>query len=270
MELGFASVDQLCAQVGFKDVQPVIDLSKVTFIRPFGLIYLGMFLRHHNALGKSFKVITPPENSAAYKYLATQNFWERFNFNPDTIAKQKILRCKNCTSLNDIVDIQKREYIAEDVGRDVLNVLHDNHVLFAEMITEVVSELVDNFACHSKQNLAALMMQCYPGLHEVVIAVGDCGIGIRESLASSKKYEYLKTKHHYEAILQAFEPLVTRKREGGTGLTMVRDNVISRGGTVVLSSGDEYVRINKKETVYGKMSYDLSGVQIQVVFPEGS
>jgi len=269
MELGFTTVDQVCAQVDFKDNLSIIDLSQVSFIRPFGLIYLGMFLRHHNALGKSFRVIPPPQNSNAQKYLTTQNFWERFNFNPDTVAKQSILRCKNCTSLNDVIDIQNRGYIAEDVASDVLKVLQDNRILPAEMITEIVSELVDNFACHSKQNLAALMMQYYPTLHEVVIAIGDCGIGIRSSLASNAKYKYLKVKHHYEAILQAFEPLVTCKQEGGTGLTMVRESVIDSGGYLILTSGDEYVRINEKETVYGTMAYNLTGVQIQVVFPEG-
>lgn len=270
MELGFATVDQVCTKVDLTSTKPVIDLSYVTFVRPFGLIYLGMFLRYHNSKGKTFSVLTPPPHSDVHKYLDTQNFWNRFNFNADTDDGSSVLQCKNCTSLNDIVDIQNREYIAEDVAEDVLKVLQDNGIQQASMITEVVSELVDNFACHSKQNMAALMMQYYPKLHEVVIAIGDCGIGIRASLSSNTKYTHLQSARHYEAILQAFEPLVTCKQEGGTGLTMVRENVIDGGGYLILSSGDEYVRINKYGTKYGTMSHNLSGVQIEIVFLEGN
>lgn len=53
------------------------------------------------------------------------------------------------------------------------------------------------------------------------------------------------------------------------GLTEVMDTVNNLGGQLVLSSGDEYVIINAHQVAYGKMAYDLPGVQIEVSLPVG-
>ena len=103
-------------------------------------------------------------------------------------------------------------------------------------------------------------------MHRAILGVGDCGIGIRASLSSNPKYGYLANRSHHEAILKAFEQLVSCKLEGGTGLTMVRDSVINYDGYLILASGDEYVRINRNRTEYGSMAYNLPGVQIELSF----
>jgi hypothetical protein len=78
----------MCAGVDLTASQPLLDLSQLTSFRPFAVIYLGMFLRHHNSCGKSFRVILP-SNATAEDYLSRQNFWERFNFNPKLIEEEK-------------------------------------------------------------------------------------------------------------------------------------------------------------------------------------
>lgn len=266
MELSFYNVDKFCAAVDLASETPVIDLSLVTFFKPFALIYLGMFLRFHNSKGKAFAV-KGPKDQPAHSYLTMQNFWARFNFNPDVINAKNLYRFTNRTSLNDIADIEKRDRIAEDITREVLFVLHANAVPRANIIAELVSELVDNFACHSQRTLAAITMQYYPNMHRTVFVVGDCGIGIRESLSSNPKHSHLAHCDHHQAMLEAFEPLVSRKPEGGTGLTMVRDSVIDYDGYLILTSGDEYVKIDRNRTEYGSMAYDLPGVQIELSFP---
>lgn len=266
MELNFYNVDQLCATVDLADEKPTIDLSQITFFKPFALVYLGMFLRLHNSNRKAFNVITP-KNQAAHDYLTTQNFCARFNFDPNVISAKNLRRFTNSTSLNDIADIEKRDGIAEDMAREVLLVLRGNAILLASVIAELASELVDNFARHSQRTLAAITMQYYPNMHRVILVVGDCGIGIRASLSSNPKYSYLLNRDHHEAILEAFEPLVSCKLEGGTGLTMVRDSVINYDGYLILASGDEYVKIDRNRTEYGAMAYDLPGVQIELSFP---
>jgi len=111
-------------------------------------------------------------------------------------------------------------------------------------------------------------MQYYPNREEVVLAIGDCGIGIRASLATNPKYSYLLGKPHHEAALKAFEPLVTRFAEGGTGLTEVQQGTVELGGTILFSTGDGYVRMSPTATEYGEMAFDLPGVQVQLSFPE--
>lgn len=271
MELGYNTVDALCSRVDLTQAKPILDLSQITFFRPFGLVYLGMFLRHHNSRGKTFTVL-PPTYAAARDYLTRQNFWERFNFPSKWIANERQRRRTTSTSLNDIVDIEQRDDIAEDVAESVLGVLRRNVVgLRASRVSELVSELVDNFAIHSEQPLAVFTMQYYPNMHETVLAVGDCGIGIRTSLCRNPVFAHLSSHPHYRAAVKAFEPLVSCRGEGGTGLTEVRDGIVELGGRLILSTGDGYVRIDRTgEFRYGRMSYDMAGVQVQLAFPDGS
>jgi len=268
VNLDFWCVDQLCSGIDCSEERPVIDLSSVTFFRPFSLVYLGMFLRYHNNNGKGFDIVAP-NNSAARSYLAGQNFWERFNFNPDVIEKEKLIRFTNYTSLNDIVDVEKRPYIAEDIATGVSKVLRNNHArVKVSLVAELVCELVDNFAIHSKETLAVVAMQYYPNLHRVILAVGDCGIGIRSSLSSNPIYSHLADSPHWEVALKSFEPLVSRIPGCGTGLTEVRDGTIDLGGRLTLATGDGYVIIGQDGIQYGQMSYDLSGVQVEFSLPE--
>lgn len=268
MELSFVTVDNVCAAAISADEEPSIDLSRVTFFRPFALVYLGMFLRYHNSCGRNCCVV-PPNNLLARNYLARQQFWERFNFSADVIEMENLRRFTTSTSLNDIVDIEKRDYIAEDIADGVKRVLRTNHVrVNSAEIAGLVCELVDNFSRHSERELAAFHMQYYPNRRQIALAFGDCGIGIRESLASNPTYAHLASRPHSEAALKAFEPLVSRASEGGTGLTEVKDGVMSLNGNMVFSTGNGYVRINNAEIQYGEMMYDLPGVQIGLSFLE--
>lgn len=270
MRLKFLSVDRFCNDINMAGDNPVIDLSNVTFIDTFALVYLGMFLRYHNSQGKSFEVVVP-QNTAVRSYLARQNFWSRFNFSPETITAENLNRFTNSTSLNDIVDIEKRERIAEDIMLKILNVLRRNCVsVNTSLVAELICEIVDNFAMHSECALATVAMQYYPNLHRIVIAVGDCGIGIRASLISNPKYSYMMNSPHCEVALKAFEPLVSRLSEGGTGLMEARDGTLELGGVLTLATGDGYVIIRKGGYNFGRMAYDLTGVQMSFSIPERS
>ena len=265
VNLTFWNVDGVLSQVDLDAERPLVDLSQVTFFEPFALVYLGMYLRHFNGLGKTFRVSTP-EVQEARQYLARVRFWQRFNFSVKTIKQLSLVRFTSSTSLNDIVDIEKTETIAEDVSEAILKVLHQNTVrVNRTLIAELVAELVDNFAQHSKTSLAACAMQYYPRLRRVVFAIGDCGVGIRASLSSNARYADLGQRPHHEAALRAFDPLVSRRPEGGTGLA---EGVADEGGELVLATGDGYVRMIGGRTQIGYQNFDLPGVQIEISFPE--
>lgn len=112
------------------------------------------------------------------------------------------------------------------------------------------------------------MIQRYPRIHRVDLAFGDCGVGIRASLAGTERFGYLSDQPHWEAALQAFEPGVTSKREGGFGLTDVRETINVLNGHLALATGDGWVQVSGGETRHGQMAYDLPGVQIELSFPE--
>ena len=266
MQLSYENVGDFCSRVDLHQQKPVIDLSGVSFIQPFALVYLGMFLRLHNSSGTNFNLIVPNEQFAR-EYLATQNFWARFNFDPEIIEAEKLHRFTSSTSLNDIVDIENRPYIGEDIASAVRELLISNEVkVDVDEIEELVSELIDNFERHSTDNLAVFTMQGNP--RRLVIALGDCGIGIRASLVQNPRHEHLANQPDHEAIRKAFEPLVSAKLEGGTGLTDAKSTIGRYGGALTLMSGNGYFRLTPDgREIANRASYDLPGVQIELTIP---
>jgi anti-sigma regulatory factor (Ser/Thr protein kinase) len=268
--LTWQNVAHRCSLVDFSAEPVVLNLSDVTFIEPFAVIYLGMFLRANATTDRELSVIAPA-SPAVCNYLSSQNFWERFNFDPESVKRASLRRTMNSTSLNDIIDIERRPNIGEEVSEAVLRLLHTSTIQVEnEEIAIQVSELADNFAQHSGEALSACMIQCYPNLHAVRVAIGDCGIGIRANLSSVDQYAHLADQPHHETAIQAFEPLVTSKNEGGTGLTDIRDAIMDLGpcGHLVLATGDGYYRISRGHVFAGRMQYDLSGVQVELTFYE--
>jgi hypothetical protein len=269
--LTFFNVDRLCASADLRTTPAVIDLSGVNFFEPFALIYLGMFLRHHNSRGITFDVI-PPADPNARGYLTRQNFWQRFNFDPATLTPDLLHRMTTSTSLNDIVDIEPRPYIAEEVAQAVVEVLCPGSVpriaVEVGIVGEMVSELVDNFAEHAQGPLAAFTMQLYPNGRRFDLAIGDCGVGIRGSLAGNPQYAHVASLPHHEVALLAFHPGVTAKQSGGgTGLWDVRDAVRRLSGVLRLATGDGYVQARGDQMKRGSMQFDLAGVQIEISIP---
>lgn len=147
MSLTYHTVDSLCGSVDLTMPTPLIDMSHVTFIEPFALIYLGMFISHHNNRGLYFEV-EPPQSEKVKDYLDSQNFWKRCNIRtprrphaPMTVAQ--------LTSFNDIVHIKRNRNVAEDIENRVQNLLWASSFrLDISLVVELVGELVDNFARH--------------------------------------------------------------------------------------------------------------------------
>jgi hypothetical protein len=173
VKLHFANVPQFCASIKLTEEKPLIDLTALDFIEPSALVYLGVFLRHFNSAGKYFRV-NPPTDHKVRKYLADQHFWDRFNFAPAIIVREDQLRTFTpSTSPGDILDIEKSEDIAERVAMEVFRILEFHP--HANRIGEIVSELVDNFAVHSRGPLAVFAMQWYPRAKRAVLAI-DYGL----------------------------------------------------------------------------------------------
>ena len=125
--MNLSTVGELCSLVHLDDQKPTVDLSNISFVEPFGLVYLGMFLRHFNSLGKFFNIITPRSRQVT-QYLESQRFWGRYNIAATSTDSQPLQGHARFTSLNDIVEIENNQYIAENVGDMVGDILRKNSV----------------------------------------------------------------------------------------------------------------------------------------------
>jgi hypothetical protein len=184
-------------------------------------------------------LLVPPSSPEARRYLARQNFWRRFNFNQDSLDDKDLRRFSTSTSLDDIVDIERRPFIAEEIGQAVHDILWREQVnVDRAQVGEILSELVDNFAQHSGDLLGVVAMQFYPRAGRIRIAIGDCGMGIRASLSKNPQYATLASQPHKIAAEKAFEPGVSRKQEGGTGLTEAEDGIRALNGVLTPATGN--------------------------------
>jgi hypothetical protein len=204
-------------------------------------------------------------------YLTKQRFWDRFNFNADTLPPQYRTRLVTTTSLGDIIDIERRDGIAEEVAGSVMELLSNEQVsVDLEMVGEIVIELVQNFADHSRRTFAAFAAQWFPNRKRLDLVVADCGVGIRASLASNPKFAHVASMPHSDVAALAFEAEVTARRGGGgTGLTVVRDYAKRLGAILRLSTFDGFVVLGPATGYRGRMAHDLPGVQVDVRIPTG-
>ncbi|MGE3703579.1 MAG: hypothetical protein AB7G08_33370, partial [Hyphomicrobiaceae bacterium] len=115
--------------------------------------------------------------------------------------------------------------------------------------------------------LGVCTAQWYPRMGRLSIAIGDCGIGIRESLSQNPEHREVASMSHARAAALAFTPLVSRKHEGGMGLAEVAQSVAEEGGGLILATGDGYITSNSRQRKLGTQSIDLPGVQVEISFP---
>jgi hypothetical protein len=267
-----SNIGAFCADVDLTSERPVVDLSNVGWIDPFPLIYLGLFLRYHNKRGKYFKVRKAPYGHGISNYLARMRFCERFNFSAEAIKRERLHHLESSTSLNDVVDIESSEDVGEEVARLVVEVLLEaGHSVRGghAALDVIVDELVDNFARHSQESLAAFMMQWFPSKRYVSLALGDCGLGMKSTLLRNSDYEHLAESCDAEAITLSLQPLVSCRGSalGGTGLTDVKETVLACGGSLFLASGSDYAMIQGDQIRTGHMGFTLPGVQLEARLP---
>lgn len=266
--LSFFSISQRVASLDWTQERIRLDLREITFLQPFAVVYLGMVLRYHNSHGKFFD-IGLPDNQKVRNYLRRHNFYERFNFNPQVIDEENLRRIEKSSSLNDILDITPDPYLGEEVSRRVFELLHDNRVqIETSVVSEHIAEVVDNFSNHARERLGAFLVQYFPNARSFRVAIGDTGVGIRGSLSENPRFRHLQNKEASKALAKAFEPLVSRRTEGGTGLSDLRDYILSTNGYLYCSSDDGYYMIQEGRISTGKMPFCLPGVQMEFGFPE--
>ena len=266
--LSFFTVSQRVASLDWTKKRIGLDLREVTFLEPFAVVYLGMVLRYYNSRGRFFD-IDLPDNAKVCEYLRRHNFYKRFKLNPLKIEEEDLRRIEKSSSLNDILDITPDSDLGEEVSRRVFELLHDNRVrIETSVVSEHIAEVVDNFSNHARERLGAFLVQYFPNARSFRVAIGDTGVGIRASLSENPRFQHLQNKEASTALAKAFEPLVSRRIEGGTGLSDLRDYILSTNGYLYCSSDDGYYMIQGGRISTGRMPFCLPGVQMEFGFPE--
>lgn len=252
-----------------------IDLQKVKFVDPYGLVSLCLVGRHLKNRCKELSIVLP-DCFDCQAYLSTMNF----------IAYVKdFMQVKNAADGIDAVQHLDQEVVLEltkierketDPQNDIKNVLERlsvvlrNQLNFDEKdtanLTSIISELCYNIKDHSgDEGLVALQryQRKDDGKRFVVIGVGDLGVGIKGSLG--KRHD-VSSWSHLDAIVQALKKEFSAYPDRGLGLYMVSKITKDYDGALHVRSGNArlYLRHNPR----GVETAIFPGTQVSISLSE--
>lgn len=255
-----------------------IDLSRVSFLRPAGLVGILVFVEHLLRLRQHSKIeLRLPENPRVRDYLFKVDFlsalrWlvsgaPRTGLPPQDVAVLAMIPVRRFRSSAEVEAIANRMaevFTAELIGLGTL--LQPAHTIFAE--------LADNVLHHSGTDgggvVVAQEYRLAPGRlarsrRVIEIAVGDAGRGIRAAL-STKPELAARLSNDRDAILMALEDGVSSLPDEtrGYGLGYVAGVVTeakrreltlrSGGGWVTVRSGG-HTQSGKCEPLPGTIAH---------------
>lgn len=252
-----------------------IDIQKIKFVDPYGLVALCLVGRHLKNKCKELSIILPDSfDCQAYLYA--------MNFIPFV---QSFMQVKNTISGADtaphlaqdvVLELTKVEKKDKDPDNDVrsilerLSIILQNQLNFGEKdvtnLSNIVSELCYNIKDHSEDE-GIVVVQRYQrridGKRYVVIGVGDLGIGIKSSLG--KRYD-VSGWSHVEAIVRALKKEFSAMPDRGFGLYMVSKVTQDYKGALHIRSGDArlYLRHNPR----GVQTALFPGTQVLISLSE--
>lgn len=227
------------------DKQLKIDMTKISFIKPSGIIALNniiQWVKKHEGISGGFIVSLHDEhvsgNRKAMEYLEDCGFFSSLGYKNTfklPCTRKTMLRVKD-------VDTDKVEqwkltdlkiWLQQQTGRK-------NEF---SAICVAIDEIFNNISDHSQEKIGCIFGQYYPTKQEIIIAVSDFGIGIPQSIRT----KYGADKKDNELIEYALEEGNSTQsvpQNRGAGLPNIMRTVTSNGiGEFTIISNCGIVRV---------------------------
>lgn len=270
--LNASSCDRLLARLGEHRARQApeltIDLSKATYVDPYGAAVLALIARRIAEQGRHLICVLPSDRRTQQMSCALglveqlQPLVELRNFyTSQQTPRDSLLPLRRIRSRNDVQEVLSylvrlaRQHLDYDTG-DVLDA------------TKVVAELCYNVLDHSGvEGLAvARIASDRHGRRFISLAVVDAGCGIRTSLA--RRYPEAASWRHGEAIQRALGGLSSRESGGGMGLRSIHAIVRRYGGRLSIRSGCDrfYLAADRQPRVLAGVAFP--GTQVGISFSQ--
>lgn len=216
-----------------------LDLRRIRFVRPFGLVYLYWYIRWLLDLGAyRVLVVLDRENPDICNYLKRMRVPEVFGDGPVSFYPIQNLEIRERDHSRSLVELRTVQVghgdAVEREAQDITRVLVTRRPDLQpqhEHLQFTIAELLDNTLIHSHTRTAALAVQTYHD--QVQVAFGDGGRGIPAALEG-----HVEAETDADYVARALEARVTSRRDsGGMGLTMLAEVVEEGGGHMGIRSG---------------------------------
>lgn len=249
-----------------------LDMSRVSFIYPYGLIGLMLFAQLANEKSKQSVCVRgcKPE---IFAYLERVNFFSAcadYLFTTDTMHPEYELSRSNASrNLLELEPVHKSKDVLKITNR--MRGIFDQWLVLGESeqndLIVILSEMCDNICEHS-QSTGHMVIQSYwrQALNkmEVRIAICDLGIGIPKSLIS-KHGEFGNSTGDY--ILAALSGKSRREKAiQGNGFQRVQEIIQRSKGSLFVRSQDGSVRIlnNQPLPIVSSGLTSIPGTQLAI------
>jgi anti-sigma regulatory factor (Ser/Thr protein kinase) len=266
-------VDMFSKENGSSPIE--IDLQKVNFVDPYGLVALCLVGRFLKSKCDEISIILP-NNLDCQGYLHTANFISLVeNF---VQIKNRLPGAESVHRLTDdvVLELTKIEKKDKEANNDVNKILERLSTILQSQLnfdeqeianfSNLISELCHNIKDHSEDE-GFVAVQRYQrkrdGKRYVVIGVGDLGIGIKSSLG--KRYD-VSGWSHIDAIVQALKKEVSSIPNRGFGLYMVSRITQDYKGALHIRSGD--ARLYLRYAPRGERTVLFPGTQVSINLSE--
>ena len=233
----------------------VLNLRAVEFVEPAGLCGLAALLEYLCERCDEVNLALAGRDVAAY--LERMDFFRLFGDRISTNADVEALeerRRHNPGTLQELVNFHTEEEIPGIIHR-ISEILENRGYRLRERVAicSTLSEVCANAAEHGVSSFGAYAaVQAYHHIvsgsrrrgEEVLIAIADGGVGVRETLSRNPKYAE-ETATDNEALRHALEMGVSGTGElgRGGGLALVAQIAARSGGSLSLRSGTGRVTV---------------------------
>jgi hypothetical protein len=254
--LTMGSLDPAFAAASKVSGEPVVlDLSTVEFVEPAGLCGLAALLDFLCERCEDVSLTLPGRDVPAY--LERMDFFRLFGGRISTnadLASLEERRRHNPGTLQELVNFHTEEEIPGIIER-ISEILENQGYRLRERVAicSTLSEICANAAEHGTSSFGAYAaVQAYHHIvsgsrrrgEEVLIAIADGGVGVRETLSRNPKYAE-ETATDNDALRYALEMGVsgTGQIGRGGGLALVAGIASRSGGSLSLRSGTGRVTV---------------------------
>lgn len=245
-----------------------LDMSAISSLNPQAIIMLFM-LSKKIKIQSGFKVLLNKLTPQIDGYLRRINF---FSYELATSKGPSVDFSKNPLSTN-LLELTKVDSLMQ------INKLGDwfydnfehwfpdnSQSMYRQLSFEAINELCGNSVEHSKfegNGEGYFVLQKYldsAGKNNVIMSVGDYGIGVRNHLI--RKYPDLSSSDEAHVLSQAISGISGRLRTGGgRGLKSICNLTRDYGGYFVIRSGCGLVLIQNGAVFMNMYSYSIPGTQ---------
>ncbi|MDW5564556.1 ATP-binding protein [Streptococcus mutans] len=227
-----------------------IDLTKVEFIKPAGVIALNnifQWSKQDKGIEVSFIVNTETKNKRnreVMEYLSDCGFFA--NFGQEDIFKVPRLR-STMLSLKTVETSKVNQWKQSDLMGWLQRQTGKRNDFSS--ICVAIDEIFNNISDHSTEKIGSIFGQYYPKKNEIIIAVSDFGIGIPTSL--KEKCDEEKTDNGWieEALKEGVSTQSVPQNRGAGLANIMKTLTTNKIGQVTIISNCGKVKLENNQIV---------------------